>query len=244
MRQYVDTLHICRFVVFGVVLLFSLVELGLCANEIRITENGVFIDNGFEILMLSPFYFTFAAFGLATSVLTIAFMVPIIIVDLLRKGAFTSMIIVELVWTAVLWLLWLASAAESTAVGIFHVCNFEDGHLTTLCHQYPAIQGLAYFNWILLFGWWLTLLFLAIMMKRSTPDKTVWRKSIADADLSLARPSLNFRRSIAHSRSTSKSVQMNEYPPVQATGNTPVHDRFSSSKAMTGQSADTYPAAV
>lgn len=90
--HHLDLLHICRLVVFGtsftfkesrysrqrlaIVLLFSLCELGLCANNIRTTKQGVFIDEGQEVLLLSPFYFTFAAFGVATSALTLLFMVP------------------------------------------------------------------------------------------------------------------------------------------------------------------------
>ena len=63
-------------ILLGLVILFSLVVLALSAKDIHVTESGVFIDDGIEILQLSPFFFTFAAFGLATSVLTVMFIVP------------------------------------------------------------------------------------------------------------------------------------------------------------------------
>jgi hypothetical protein len=52
------------------------VELGLCAKNIHVTNKGLFLDNGAEIVQLSPFFFPFAAFGLAISVLSLLFVAP------------------------------------------------------------------------------------------------------------------------------------------------------------------------
>jgi hypothetical protein len=61
------------------------VELGLCANDLRVTKGGVFIDTGNEVLLLSPFFFPFAAFGLAISVLTIVFVLPMLVISIPSK---------------------------------------------------------------------------------------------------------------------------------------------------------------
>jgi len=189
-----DLLPKIRFALFALVLIFSLVELALCAKNITITNAGLFIDDGFEILMLSPFFFPFVAFGLAIAVMTLLFLIPIMVIDVLRKGAVTSMIAFELAWTGLFWILWLAVAADATAPGIFKNCNFEDDRVETICDQFPAIQGLAFFNWLLLLGWWVTLGVLAFNLRRRTNNPNLWRQSVADARISMAesRPSGGF----------------------------------------------------
>lgn len=198
-----DFLPKIRFALFAVVLLFSVVELGLCAKNISLTKAGLFIDDGFEILMLSPFFFPFVAFGLAISVLTIVFLIPIVIIDIVRKGAVTSMIAFELAWSGLFWILWLAVAADATAPGIFKNCNFEDDRVQTLCDQFPAIQGMAFFNWILLLGWWITLIVLAFNARRKVNTPNLWRQSVADVRMSMSesRPSGGFT-----SRGTKRTV--------------------------------------
>jgi len=208
-----DFLPKIRFALFAIVILFSLVELGLCAKNISLTKAGLFIDDGFEILQLSPFFFTFVAFGLAISVLTMVFMVPIVIIDFVRKGAVTSMIAFELAWSGLFWILWLAVAADATAPGLFKNCNFEDDRVQTLCEQFPAIQGLAFFNWLLLFGWWITLCVLAFNARRKADNPNVWRQSVADVRMSMSesRPSGGFTFGRGN-RTAEKPVRMAHYP--------------------------------
>jgi hypothetical protein len=204
-----------RFALFAIVLLFSLVELALCAKNISLTKAGLFIDDGFEILQLSPFFFPFVAFGLAISVLTLVFLIPIMIIDVVRKGAVTSMIAFELAWTGLFWVLWLAVAADATAPGIFKDCNFEDDRVQTLCNQFPAIQGLAFFNWILLLGWWITLLVLAFNARRKVNTPNLWRQSVADVRMSMHEPRPS---GVSGTRSNiTPAVGMVNYPAPSAT---------------------------
>jgi len=173
-------LILARCTIFGLVITFSLVELALCAKDMHVTKGGVFIDEGPEILMLSPFFFPFAAFGLATSVLTLLFLVPISIIDVVRDKAITSVLAFELIWTGILWILWLAVAADATAAGIFDNCSYEDARINTICHQFPALQGLAFFNWLLLFGWFITLGILAVNLRRTSNRTSLWRQSVVN----------------------------------------------------------------
>jgi len=188
-----ELIPLIRFIIFGLALFFSLVELGLCATDIHVTNKGVFLDNGAEIVQLSPFFFPFAAFGLGISVLTLLFVAPIAIIDMIRRGSFTSVIAFELIWTGLLSVLWLAVAGDATAAGIFSKCEFEDGRVNTICHQFPAIQGMAFFNWILFFGWWITLCVLAVRLrknnKRNGGNANLWRQSVVDARFSMAADS-------------------------------------------------------
>lgn len=50
-------------------------------------------------------------------------------IDFLRRGAFTSMVLVELIWVFVLWVLWIAAAAlaaqeQQNVFGEGNSCNY------------------------------------------------------------------------------------------------------------------------
>lgn len=117
-------------------MVFSVIVLGLSAHLIALTEQSF------------SSYLIFCALGVATAGLTIA-TVPVmyliitsvyssplnlflhrLFIDIMRRGAFTSMILVELIWlcktfiscstwlvtfcrAVVLWVLWVATAGEA-----------------------------------------------------------------------------------------------------------------------------------
>ena len=62
----------------------------------------------------------------------------------------TSWILVELVVTGILWVLWLAAAADATSAtdGIAFDCGDTFGDGATFCHEYQAIQAFEYLNWL------------------------------------------------------------------------------------------------
>jgi len=229
-----ELLPILRFALFGLVLLFSVVELGLCAKDILVTKRGVFIDDGFEILQLSPFFFPFAAFGLAISVLTLLFITPVLIIDIVRKGALTSVIAFELIWTGIFWVLWLAVAGNATAAGIFDSCSFEDNRVDIICHQFSALQGLAFFNWLLLFGWWVTLCVLAVKLRRKSSDASLWRQSVVSTHLPTSDPQPSSSRGFKFWQPKSQgsgSVRMQNIASsgeVQEVKLAPVYDQYTS----------------
>ncbi|KZT43057.1 hypothetical protein SISSUDRAFT_1030214 [Sistotremastrum suecicum HHB10207 ss-3] len=152
--------HLARLVVFGTVLLLSLIVLGLSANINHDTSN---IQTGFGFEF--GFTFVFSSLSLAISVISIVVIVPVLVLDHLRKGVITSMVVVELAWTFVLWVIWLAAAAESAQAGdVFSHCgNFDDiGVVGTVCHSWGAIVAFDFINWLALLGWFTTLLVFSI----------------------------------------------------------------------------------
>ena len=68
----------------------------------------------------------------------------------MRRGAVTSWILVELVVTGILWVLWLAAAADATSAtdGVTLDCGDALGDAETVCREYQAIQAFEYLNWI------------------------------------------------------------------------------------------------
>jgi len=234
-----ELLPACRLAIFCLTILFSIVELGLCAKDILVTKGGVFIDNGLEVLMLSPFFFPFAAFGLAVAVITLLFMVPILIIDATRKASITSVIAFELIWTGIFWVLWLAVAGNATAARVFNSCTFEDERVNTICHQFPALQGLAFFNWLLLFSWFVTLVVVAINLRRKASNASLWRQSVVSARMSIAQeaptggPSFKFwRRKSTNDAAAVRMDRFNATPrEVGEVKSSPVYDQYSSNNS-------------
>ena len=147
-----STLSTIRVAALGSVALFSLIVLGVAAHVTNLTTYNF------------GFYFTFAALSIATAVLSLLSLPVMIIVDKMRKGAFTSMIAVELGWLSFLWILWLSSAATASQAssGFNRGCRYRSGLISTTCREFRAIQAFNYLNWIILFGYTGALLAFAI----------------------------------------------------------------------------------
>jgi len=158
---------IVRFVVYGVLLFFSVVTLGLAAN------------------LVSQFSeWTFPGFAVAVSVLTIVSLVPLLVVDMIRRGSFISWVAIELAVFGVLWVLWLASAALSTSTLLFTGdCSVWVPSLASLCRQYSAVQAFSWLAWLLIKAYIILVLVLAILaMNRG--HKRVWLGPSSDLSFS------------------------------------------------------------
>ncbi|TBU31292.1 hypothetical protein BD311DRAFT_752995 [Dichomitus squalens] len=138
-------------------------------------------------------YYVYAALGIATGGLTF-FTVPVLLlVDFLRTGAFTSYIIVELSWLSVLWVLWLATGAltvnDTAAVGVFQSCDYIFVWVNQICHETQAIEAFSFLAWIVLMGYTVTLLVIALISARR--GKPIWTSSVkqyAPAPAATAQP--------------------------------------------------------
>lgn len=140
-------------------ILFSFIVLGLSGNIIS-RDDGISPD--------------FAGLSLATAVLTMVAIVPVMIIDFLRKGAFTSLVVTEIVWTSFLTILWLAAAADTTSILNGDTCSdpFFFDTLTTCREE----QALAAFGWLNFFnlGGWLVFLIVAASISHTRGNDRVW----------------------------------------------------------------------
>jgi len=146
-------LPLLRLVVFGATSLFAIIVLGLGADVVSLTVEGIF---------------TFAAMGIAVAVLTLLTLPAMIIIDFLRRGAFTSMVLVELIWTLILWVLWLAAAGLAAEqlqfdFGVGNTCNFGNSIDTAACNDFSAITAFGFLAWLSLLGYNITLFIYAII---------------------------------------------------------------------------------
>jgi len=157
-------IQIIRLAAFGTVIIFSLVVMGLTAHlDAALNEGDIYFVN----------------FALAISVLSQFTIIPIIIIERVCEGAITSLIIVELIWVGLLWVLWLVSGSSSATLGIGEfVCNqdYLSAAVWSVCNQVYAITTFSFLNWVILMGWFSTLLVFGFRGKH-------WYSSVSRTDI-------------------------------------------------------------
>ncbi|KAI0343824.1 hypothetical protein BDW22DRAFT_1356383 [Trametopsis cervina] len=184
----VRAMPIFRWVAFGGLLTFSVVVVGASAHYITIqTTQELFVDEIQVWPQTSPD--PFAAYDLAVGVLTPIFLLPMLIVDICRRGAFTSFVITEISVLGAFLVFWLAAAGWTTAVfpPVEELCqnNPQVGVLNAACTDIQLEMAFGWLAWILLLAYWVTLLTLAIMSSQKGPGMSAWKKAVRDTDFGL-----------------------------------------------------------
>ncbi|TFK74476.1 hypothetical protein BDN72DRAFT_893161 [Pluteus cervinus] len=191
-----------RLVSLGSVTFISLIALALSAHISAVTGDFFFG------------YFTFAAMALAVAILSVLSIPAMITVDMKRKGALTSMIVVEIGWLGLLWVLWLAAGglgAQATGVVWPSGCGFVNKEVDTMCREFPAVTALSFINWFILFSYTMTILVLSIMA--ASRGHSVWFSSVSQTDF--------FAPAIAPAVQAVQVVPVMGGMPVQYTGQYP-----------------------
>ncbi|KAH7922856.1 hypothetical protein BV22DRAFT_1016507 [Leucogyrophana mollusca] len=186
-----------RTIVFGTTLLFSIICLGISAHLISLTEE-YFHE-----------YLTFAALGVATSVLTMVSLIGIFVIDFLHQGAFTSMVLVELVWLFILWVLWVATAGETAADNNLYFpygCIYDACKLFLACHEFGAVEAFAFLNFIILLIYTVVILVFAIIA--TSRGNNVWFTSVKEA---------NFTAPASSAPAQPQQHPLSQYPGTPAT---------------------------
>jgi len=163
---------ILRIAVLSIALVLSIVLLGLGAT----LYNKIF-DIATDVFVYRPLYI------IASSAGTILVIPTLLIVDLLRSGAFTSMIVVELSVLLVLWVLWfvIAGIAKSTFDALYDgsctlIEYYFSRHSATTCQTISAISPLAFSIAVLLLAYSVFLLICSIIA--SSRGQKVWLNSV------------------------------------------------------------------
>jgi len=148
-----------RLAVFGIILVFGLVILGIGANFVALSSG---VRGYYGAVSSIP------AFAVATAVLTFAIIIPVLVLDHLRKGAMTSLTASELGFMGFLWILWLACAGNATSfLGAYTSigCDllYSSATATSYCHQYQALQAFAWLGWLVIFFYWVALLAMTLI---------------------------------------------------------------------------------
>lgn len=164
--------------------LFSVFRISLFSLTIAFSLIGLGLNAYFISLTVPYFYFIFSALGVATAVLTILTVPIMLIVDFIRRGAFTSMIVFELSWLFILAILWVATAGEAIYTFNYYypqgcIYGSIDPTANTYCMELQAVEAFAFLNFLIFLGYTSVLLVFSII--GSSRGNSVWTSSVKDA---------------------------------------------------------------
>ncbi|KAF9040730.1 hypothetical protein BJ165DRAFT_1350519, partial [Panaeolus papilionaceus] len=131
------------------------------------------------------FYYTYAALGIATAILTM-FTLPVMwFLSEKRKGSVIGMSVVDISWVWFLWIMWLSTAGSSA--GWLGSCGWygSDGSFETACRSSQALSAFAFLNWLILMFYNFTLFAFAIR-QHMRGNTGIWKTQIAEADWTAA----------------------------------------------------------
>ncbi|KAI0269310.1 hypothetical protein BC834DRAFT_622759 [Gloeopeniophorella convolvens] len=160
-----------RLATFATAILFSFLVMALSAALIALT---------------APVYYQFSGFSLFTSLFTMLILIPMFVVDVLRKQTFVSYVITEVVASSVLWIFWLSSAAY--AASFFPEgsnCDFGfDDRFSAECHEIQAITAFGFLTWLPLMAYTGVLLWYTV--RAHMAGHKVWTTSARDGVIFLS----------------------------------------------------------
>ncbi|KAF5367081.1 hypothetical protein D9758_003918 [Tetrapyrgos nigripes] len=145
-----------RLVVFGLAFILSFVMLALAGHMANTNSKfrGIVYD--------------FQGLAIASAVLSLIGLAPLLVVGFLRKGAWINMNVVELPVIGFLWVFWFAEAILTTSWNWLYPdgCLARFNSITkTYCNELFAIEGLAFVVWIFLFAYIATMLIICLIGK-------------------------------------------------------------------------------
>jgi len=167
-----NVLPLLRTIVFVASSLMGLAVLAMGAHIVSWTNSVV-----------SGAYFQYAALAVATGLLTILSLPAMLLISIGRKGAVTSMIVVELCWLWFLWVMWVATAGNVASTIWIGSCGRAKGIIATICAETQTIEALGFITWFLLMAYSITLLIYTVMA-HMRGHSSIWTSSVREADFS------------------------------------------------------------
>ncbi|TFK16652.1 hypothetical protein FA15DRAFT_698707 [Coprinopsis marcescibilis] len=122
---------------------------------------------------------TYTGLSIATAVLSLLSLPPLWWLSVNRKGAFTSMVVVEYPWFCFLWILWIASAGSSAsaATGLSFFSSSDAVYGST-----AALAAFAFFGWFATLGYSIFLIVFVIKAQLASKSSEVWFASVNEFD--------------------------------------------------------------
>jgi len=211
-------ISIIRVAILASSTLFSLIVLGLAAHLLSLTT--VYLG----------WYFYFSALGIATSVLSLVTLPLMLLLDFNRRGAFTSMIVVELVWLSILWVLWVATAAETVAavnVSFPLGCIYTNSIYNQYCYEMQAVEAFSFLIFILFLAYTVFLLIAALVA--ASGGKGVWLSSVKESTF------------FQSSNSPAQQLPMGQYNAPQSVPQQSVQPQYTGAPVQPQHTGSTVP---
>jgi len=211
----VRSMPIMRRVTFAFMSVFSIAVLGASGHYINlVTTKTLFVDGLRAWPQSAPD--PFSAFDLAVAVLTFIFLKPMLIIDFFRRGAFTSLIVTELVVFGFFSIFWLTAAAWTSSVyppvGDLCSANPDVSVLVAGCTDIQVEMAFGWLAWILALTYFVLLLTMSIIA--SNKGKPVWKSTIRETDFGYGGPTVS-------SLSNAPAMTSNEAFLMKQQGSTP-----------------------
>ncbi|KAI0673116.1 hypothetical protein C8Q78DRAFT_969908 [Trametes maxima] len=173
-----NILWLYRVFTLVLVCIASLVVIALCAH----TSSN--LDKILSLVGLAG-SFPYTTLGITVGAISIVSNALLIFLDFIFDTIFTSMLVFEIAWFSILWILWISVGATTLSEGnrIFSPYSCDDfsrafdvpKSLSNICEDIHPIVIVAFVNFALLFLYTAVLLFVAFTSSGSTP---AWTTSI------------------------------------------------------------------
>jgi len=206
MADLTKVFGVIRVVILGLVCLFSALVLIMAALVTNLT------------MTVARGYFVYAVFAIAISGLTLLTVPVMIALSITRKGAFPSMIVVELCYVAVLWVLWLAVGGTIGNISWLNYCSalgyYSDSRYESACMETQVMAAFSFLNWLALMALNVFLLALAIM-QANRGNSAVWTSCVTDVNYSApAAEAATIEHKVAYESPTIPTITtpVNQYP--------------------------------
>ncbi|KAL7278695.1 hypothetical protein ACG7TL_007697 [Trametes sanguinea] len=199
-------LQYVRLITLGVSVLCGIIVLSLASHLTSLSIKY------FEV------YYNFAVLSIAVGGLTMLTVPVMILIDFLRTGALTSMVLVELVWLSILWVLWIAAAALTAdqTGDAFSSCDFVYPILNQVCNETRAIEAFAFLAWIDLMAY--TIVLLVVALVNGTRGAPMWTTSLKERPSIVPRTTAAPAPQMGMTPQTQPSMPLAGYPAQHALG--------------------------
>jgi hypothetical protein len=170
MSQVTKVFGLIRVIVLALVSLFSALVLVMAA---LVTSYSVPVLGG---------YFPWAAFALAIGFITLVTVPVMIALSIFLKGAFTSMIVVELSYVCLLWILWLSVGGTIGNLEMINYCSAIGSNAgQSACMETQAMVAFSFLNWLLLMGLNI-FLFTLVVIQANRGNSAIWTSCVTSVD--------------------------------------------------------------
>lgn len=189
-------LPLIRMIVFGLVCTLSLVVFGLACHLTSELYGGYYY--GYSL-------YDFAPLGLSTALLTLLTLPVMYYLSIVRKGAFPSFVVVEVAWCWFLWIMWVATAANTVWV---------NGRRGGLAAEAQVLEAFAFINWFALL-FYTNFLFVVAIMAHHKGTSGVWTSSVKEFDFNTAVNKSAIPPVAPQGTGPPQMAQQPYYPPQQ-----------------------------
>ncbi|KAI0824265.1 hypothetical protein BC628DRAFT_1420343 [Trametes gibbosa] len=240
-------LSIVRIAFLSFASLCAIILLGLGAHALAATSNLSGLPT-----------FAWSGLGVATAVLALCTIPAMIAIDLLRTGAFSSLIVVELSWLSFIGILFLATggSAADRAANFWVSCNtWSPQEAQNLCSETSAAAAFGILGWLAL--WVYTGILLVFLIIHAHRGHYVWRSTVKEANFGASVPPANttapgtygteaksYEAASLNPPAVSGAQPPYAYPPSPAMSPTPTgYGQPPYGQSPLGAPAPTYPSA-